>query len=517
MTLLSLLLGCVLFAVDDEVPLAARFVVAREVAFVGEPIEVSLRLEWDERWFAARALQPFLQPLDLPLEAEVAALSIRPDALARPGRWRTASSKAASSSRTLVMNGERIAVELAGAPDAEGRVAVELARTFLPTQAGRFVLPAATLRFATASRFDVDLLGSRIALDRQERTLVVDARVIEVIEPPAEGRPAAFAGAIGRFRVTASATSLDVEAGATLRCTVRVEGEGNFERIAAPRFEATGFALLGTLARVSESGVEFHYDVAAAQPGAWRLPAFELVALDPGPPATYVELATDAIPVTVRATAASEAAAAAATEAAKLRDQARAELALLAPLRAVERGEGLYSSVVERTDLGLRACRDGDFAAAEQWFRAALAEADTAAPALRFNLGHARFARGDVVGALCEWLQAAPALAGDSGLDANVALAAARLDLPAPTRERLAARVRDGGVGRGSQALVVTPTALLAEPTAKAATAAQGNLLPPGTLLTLLAQGVRYVEVSDGAARGFVPRAAITLLDPSRE
>ncbi|MBL8842860.1 MAG: BatD family protein [Planctomycetes bacterium] len=521
---------------DAEAPPFVARLVAPARAFVGEPIEVALLLEWDAAWFADHALQPFQQPLDLPLQVEGAPLRERPEALARAPDFARSARGGGADAWTLVVDGERVAATATpieppsgatGANDANDGAGgaprtrwrrLRLAREFLADRAGPFVLPAAAVAFATTRGFREDLLGTRTPIDRQEQRVVVPGATVEVVDWPTPQRPAAFAGAVGSLRVSLDATPRELAVGETVRVVVRVAGRGNFERIEAPPYVPDGFESRGVLRRASATGLELTYDLVPTAITANQLPPWRLAALDPGPPARYVELATPPLRLEVAppADAAAEAERAAAAAA---RAKAFAELALLAPLREVVAEPGLRSSVAARAELGLRACRDGDFAAAEAWFAAALDEPDAPRGPLWFNRGHARFAQGDALGALAAWLVAARELPGDRDLAANVAWAAERLALPDSVRRELAERVRRGGPPASNAprlALLARRIALQAIPasTARATPpAAPRGEWPAGTLVTIEAEGIRFAAVRIDDERGYVERAALRALD----
>lgn len=522
-------------AAEAEAPPFVARLVAPARAFVGVPIEVALLLEWDAAWFADHALQPFQQPLDLPLQVEGAPLRERPDAFARPPSFARAT-RGGADAWTLVVDGERVAATAtpidppSGANDANDVNAgtggeprpswrrLRLAREYLADRAGRFVLPAATVTYATTRGFREDLLGSRTPLDRHEQKVTVPEAVVEVLDWPTLDRPAAFTGAVGSLRVSLDATPRELAVGETVRVVVRVAGHGNFERIEPPPFAPEGFEARGVLRRASASGLELTYDLVPTAITANQLPPWRLTALDPGPPARFVELATPPLRLEVAppADAAAEAERAAAAAA---RAKAFAELALLAPLREVAAKPGLRSSVAARAELGLRACRDGEFAAAEAWFAAALEEPDAPRGPLWFDRGHARFAQGDALGALAAWLVAARELPGDSDLAANVAWAAERLELPDSVRRDLAELVRRGkplAANSPRLALLARRVALQAIPASAARAAppdAPRGEWPAGTLVTIEAEGIRFAAVRIGDERGYVERAAVRALD----
>lgn len=486
---------------DDALAIEARLETGAARCWLGEPVEVTLRIEWDEEWLERHVLQPFQQPLGLPVSIETAALRERDDAVARPASFEAAASPGGV---TLLVDGRRVAVERVEG-DARDRAAIELTRAFLPTRAGRFELAGATLRFATTSGFEEDLLGRRVARDRQERAIEVAGLAVEVVDLPEDGRPAGFGGAVGSFSAKAAADPRELSVGETVRVVVTLEGAGNFEQIAPPPWEPPGFERVGELLHAGERGLVLTYDLVPRTAGRVTLPEWSLDCFDPGPPAGYRRIATAPIGIEV---AAATVAGATEREAAEARERALAEALLLAPLKVVEAAGDARATIVGRAELGLRACRDGDFTTAQRWFTAALEEPGAPRGPLLHDLGHARFAAGDPIGALAAWLVAAHDLPGDPGLASNVALAARRLDLDEGAAARLAdhvARPRAGRllVVRDGTALCESPSPL-AVPRLRVRT---------GTLLERGREAIRRLEASDGATSGWLERAAVLELD----
>ena len=60
---------------------------------------------------------------------------------------------------------------------------------------------------------------------------------IKVLELPAQGRPDSFTGAIGLLNMRIRLSDNDVQVGEPITLTIEISGEGNFERIPAPRLE----------------------------------------------------------------------------------------------------------------------------------------------------------------------------------------------------------------------------------------------------------------------------------------
>jgi len=62
---------------------------------------------------------------------------------------------------------------------------------------------------------------------------------VRILPLPAEGRPAGFAGAVGRFDFAATATPSRLAAGDPVTLRLKVAGCGNFDRVTAPAIEST--------------------------------------------------------------------------------------------------------------------------------------------------------------------------------------------------------------------------------------------------------------------------------------
>ncbi len=77
---------------------------------------------------------------------------------------------------------------------------------------------------------------NRMALPGSLLEITVDSEPVEVtVKPlPEEGRPATFSGAIGKFGMLADVKSEQVKVGEPLELTMRVSGQGNFERVGEP-------------------------------------------------------------------------------------------------------------------------------------------------------------------------------------------------------------------------------------------------------------------------------------------
>ena len=122
----------------------------------------------------------------------------------------------------------------------------------------------------------------------QERKVILEQQTIEVRDLPAEGKPASFRGAIGRFRFSTSTGQTSVKAGEPLNMTIQVEGEGNFDRIEAPpMLDTDGWRVYppeASFAKSEETGIRgvktFRLAIVPEKAHS-KTPVFEFAAFDP--------------------------------------------------------------------------------------------------------------------------------------------------------------------------------------------------------------------------------------------
>lgn len=101
-------------------------------------------------------------------------------------------------------------------------------RALFPLVPGRIVIPPAQLIYNTG-------LSSTSLFSREEsHELQTDSVTIVALDPPAEGRPQDFTGAVGALRVDARIDSARSRVGDGLLLTVRVEGTGNVKLFPRP-------------------------------------------------------------------------------------------------------------------------------------------------------------------------------------------------------------------------------------------------------------------------------------------
>ena len=111
---------------------------------------------------------------------------------------------------------------------------------------------------------------------------------VNVDEPPAEGRPAGFTGAVGSFALTMDAPAGGARVGEPLTLTMRVTGTGNFDRVSVAGVpEADGVKAYGVKATLQPGSSPlaatkvFEETVVPTHAGSLTLPAVSLAYFDP--------------------------------------------------------------------------------------------------------------------------------------------------------------------------------------------------------------------------------------------
>lgn len=270
--------------------------------YVQERVPLRLRFGFDARFLSENVIPLFRQALDLPVQVEARWLVALPgtaplaDAGGGPG-------DGGRPRRTFSLNGgvgEAAASEERRAGDRTFTV-LELERSFLPLAAGELVVPAAELRFAYATRFDDDLVHGRVPADRRDATVAARPLALRILPLPEEGRPPAFGGAVGHFTIRADAQPRELEAGASLRLSLVIEGEGNLATLEPPRLDdLEGFHVYGRIEEPGAGRRAITYDLAPLTEEVRAVPAVRFPFFDPGPPAAYRVAETPPIPLAVR-------------------------------------------------------------------------------------------------------------------------------------------------------------------------------------------------------------------------
>ena len=155
-------------------------------------------------------------------------------------------------------------------------------RAIFPLAAGRVVIPPARLVYAMPLSYSF--------FSREESfELHSDSVSVVVLEPPLEGRPAGWSGAVGTLTVAARVDTVEARVGDPVRLTVSVAGRGNVKLFPRPRFDLPGARIIPAGERVQLSadsldvrGVkEFDWLLTPLREGRLVLPQMRYPYFDP--------------------------------------------------------------------------------------------------------------------------------------------------------------------------------------------------------------------------------------------
>lgn len=117
-------------------------------------------------------------------------------------------------------------------------------RALFPLAAGRLAIPPAQLVYRTS-------LSPYMYRAEESHELSTDSVMLVAVEPPAEGRPAEYNGAVGDVRVDATIDSVAPRVGDPMLFTVRVTGSGNVKLFPRPIVRVPWAGLVAADERVS--------------------------------------------------------------------------------------------------------------------------------------------------------------------------------------------------------------------------------------------------------------------------
>ena len=268
---------------------------AADTFYQGQVIELSLRLGCDREFFAAHAIQPFQQALDVPVQVLLSWRDAPPGATALPQ-----SPAPAPQRRIACDDGTVLAQQL---PDErfDGRLftVLELRFRCVAQVAGELSLPAPRLRFSYTTAFEESLLQGRMPVDRHDITVEGQGRALRILPLPTAGRPRQFHGAVGRFTVHAEARPTQLQVGDDLQVTLHIDGDGNLPLLPGPQPSLPGFHQFGMVEQPSATGRSFLLHLAPLRPDLRWLPAIAWSYFDPTPPGRYRTAVTEPIGLSV--------------------------------------------------------------------------------------------------------------------------------------------------------------------------------------------------------------------------
>ena len=171
--------------------------------------------------------------------------------------------------------GEGVAFRSLGARSDEGGIAAEFEVT--PTRAGALDLKVGAVVLA-------ETRGAR-GVETKDRPVVL-SRPLRILPVPAQGRPADWSGAVGKFRAgPVTVSKAKPEIGEPFRLSVTLQGEGNLERILPPEvphgdtWDVLPVRERGTGRTPNER--TFTYQLTPRLPGKLTTPSVRLSAFDP--------------------------------------------------------------------------------------------------------------------------------------------------------------------------------------------------------------------------------------------
>lgn len=123
----------------------------------------------------------------------------------------------------------------------EPYLVVSANRTMIALKAGEVAIEPASIVTEEATRWSTDFFGNRTPATVRRLRVEDEPRTLVFKSPPAEGRPASFAGAIGEgFTLEVSADRSVVQTGDPIRLTLDVRGDAALDTVSLPRLAASG-------------------------------------------------------------------------------------------------------------------------------------------------------------------------------------------------------------------------------------------------------------------------------------
>ena len=161
-------------------------------------------------------------------------------------------------------------------------------RELVPLRAGTFELPASTLLWVNGKRWRRTMFG-REATETELLLAKGVPRSIEVRPIPEQGRPASFAGAVGRgFTIGVEVDRSVVRTGDPFQLTFRLQGDGNLAAAGLPDLYGAGLPERGFSysggsppGLLEEGGKVFSVTVRPTDPAVNALPPLEYSWFDP--------------------------------------------------------------------------------------------------------------------------------------------------------------------------------------------------------------------------------------------
>ncbi len=299
--LLPLLAASPALAVEPESRATPVLRTRAESLVPGQAFDVMLLVGYDHAYFEKHAAPLFRQAMDVPMQLTLPWLE-KPQGAERLPEVRVPTWGNTKPTQSLVFNGEIAEWSLFEKSDKPGHTSTRMARAFRfrAVAEGAIEIPAPTLRWAYAERFEEDFLGDRVAVDPRFIEVAGEPLRIEVKALPA-GAPEGFAGAIGAGGGSAAIDRKSVKVGEPFRLTVRLDGHDNVDQIPTPKLlGVAGFSVLGVDDDRGAPQRTIVYEIAAEKAGVQALGPIRFPYFDPrAEGGTYVVALSDALEIEV--------------------------------------------------------------------------------------------------------------------------------------------------------------------------------------------------------------------------
>ncbi|HEX5053586.1 MAG TPA: BatD family protein [Planctomycetota bacterium] len=176
-------------------------------------------------------------------------------------------------------------------------------KAYLPTRLGKIELSAPLLRYQVIQRQGQQDIFGRARGQLTDNFYVYGKPItLEVLPIPEAGRPVPYYGAVGRFTIRAAVDKDTVRVGSSVKLTITVGGQGNFEFLRLPALDQVdGFHKLGQAeAKRDADRVVVTYDLLPLSTSVKEVPPVHWNYFDTTPGVEkFQQVATAAVPLTV--------------------------------------------------------------------------------------------------------------------------------------------------------------------------------------------------------------------------
>ncbi|MCP3915215.1 MAG: protein BatD [bacterium] len=283
--------------------LALEVRVASGALYAGGRIRLSIELAVEADDLDDRLIQLFRRELAVPVQIQAPWLTAEPAGAVALDAASAESAGPDASAYELALGEEITKAHRIADRTRDGRVyrVFQLERDFRAERKGLLAFAAPLVRFAYTNEYREDPFRGRVATDRVDAFVMGNALQLDVLALPEDGQPIEFTGAVGQYTIRATVDEARVPVGGSVQLDVLVAGDGDLTALSAPSLGAArGIAVLGHSDSIDATGRTFHYELAVQSAGVRAIPPIPFAFFDPEPPAGYMRIRTEAIPLEVR-------------------------------------------------------------------------------------------------------------------------------------------------------------------------------------------------------------------------